>query len=97
MTYALTMTIQTCKQTVGNSDYSISTSEVNMLYNKPDPPDNVMLTFHTDNIAQEPNETLTLVLLAALETTDLPTGDGVFFRNITNVTIADSDSKRSSP
>ena len=87
------MTIQTCKQTVGNSDYSISTSEVNILYNKPDPPDNVMLTFHMDNIAQEPNETLALVL----KTTDLPTGDGVFFRNITDITIADSDSKRSRP
>ena len=46
-----------------------------------------------DAIAQEPNETLSLELVTTATTT-LPTGDAVFFRNILNISIIDSDSKR---
>ena len=58
---------------------------------RPTPPDNVVLTFRVDAIAQEPNETLSLELVPIVTT--LPTGDGVFFRNTLTMSIIDSDSK----
>ena len=63
------------------------------LYRTPDTPDDVVLSFNVDNIAQEMNETLTLGLTPA-ERTALPTGDGVFFRNNITIIIVDSDSKK---
>ena len=45
-----------------------------------------------DSIAQEANETFTIELVPR-EGTSQPTGDGVFFRNIFEVTIIDNDSK----
>ena len=60
------------------------------LFNRPTPPDNVVFTFCVDAIAQERNETLLLGLVPT-STTTLPTGDGVFFRKYTLLTIMDSD------
>ena len=52
--------------------------------------DNVMLTFHVDSVAQEPNETFTLTLNPVAQPTSR---DGLFFRNTIQVTIMDNDSK----
>ena len=60
-------------------------------YQRPDSPYLLVLTLHLDDIAQEPDETLSLHLTQLSET--LPTGDGVFFRSSMNITIIDSDSK----
>ena len=49
--------------------------------------------FCIDEIAQEENETLTLELDTTSGRNALPSGDGVFFRNMTDLTIVDSDSK----
>ena len=62
------------------------------LFRRPIPPDSVVFAFRVDAIAQEPNETLSLELVPTMSTT-LPTGDGVFFRNILTMNIVDSDSK----
>lgn len=62
------------------------------LYQNPDTPDDVVLYFNVDNIAQELNETLTLGL-TPIEGIVLPTGNGVFFRDNITIIITDSDSK----
>lgn len=77
----------------GDLDYTVDTAEVTASYNRLNLPSYVMLSFHVDKIAQEPNETLTLHL-TPLEMTTLPTGNGVFFRHSTDIIIADSDSKK---
>lgn len=48
------------------------------------------VSFITDDIAQEYNETVTLVLVP-LPTTILPTEEAVFFLNTTDMIIIDSD------
>lgn len=58
----------------------------------PDAPDNVVMYFNVDNIAQEVNETLTLAL-TPIDGLALPSGDGVFFRNNITIVIIDNDSK----
>ena len=65
------------------------------LFRRPDPPQDITFIFRTDAIAQEENETLILELVTTPETNARPSGDGVFFRNTINLTIVDSDSKRS--
>jgi hypothetical protein len=50
----------------------------------------VNVSFLVDDIAQEYNETVTLVLVP-LPTTNLPKGEGVFFLNTTDMTIIDAD------
>ena len=62
------------------------------LFRRPNPPDNVVITFNVDAIAQEQDETL-LLELVPMSTTTLPTGDAVFFRKCIVLTIVDSDSK----
>ena len=76
-------------------DYTLNTGQVRAFYRSPDPPDILTLNFRQDHIAQEPNETLSLSLSQKPGTTPLPTGDGVFFRSSINITIIDSDSKKS--
>ena len=49
-----------------------------------------MFILRTDSIAQENNETFTLELVHRAGT-NIPTGDGVFFRNTVDVTIIDTD------
>lgn len=51
-----------------------------------------MATFRVDSIALEPDETFSLELVP-LNGITLPSGDGVFFVNVINVTIIDHDSK----
>ena len=48
------------------------------------------VSFITDDIAQEYNETVTLVLVP-LSTTNLPKGEAVFFLNTTDMIIIDTD------
>ena len=76
-------------------DYTVSTNQVRFLYRRPDPPEDITFVFRTDAIAQEENETLILELVTTSGTNAPPSGDGVFFRNTINLTIVDSDSKRS--
>ena len=56
-------------------------------------PDNVVVTFRVDTIAQEPNETFTLTLNPTQTALDEPRRDGLFFRDTIQMTIMDSDSK----
>ena len=65
------------------------------LHHTPDTPDNVVLYFKVDNVAQEMNETLTLNL-TPISGIDLPTGNGVFFRSNITIIITDNDSKANS-
>ena len=67
----------------------IVTNEVRLLYDNPQP-SMVNVTFTTDDIAQEYNETVTLVLVP-LPTTNLPKGEAVFFLNTTDMIIIDTD------
>ena len=67
----------------------IVTNEVRLLYDNPQP-STVNVTFTTDDISQEYNETVTLVLVP-LPTTNLPKGEAVFFLNTTDMIIIDSD------
>lgn len=54
----------------------------------------VEVTFLTDGITQEGNESLTLRLIPIPSTLQtLPTGEAVFFGNVINLTIMDADSK----
>ena len=53
-------------------------------------PDNAIVTFRVDAIAQEPDETLTLQLDPVIPG---PMGDAVFFRDTITLTIVDSDSE----
>ena len=50
----------------------------------------VNVSFLADGIAQEYNETVTLVLVP-LSTTQIPTEEAVFFLNTTDMIIIDSD------
>ena len=52
---------------------------------------NVVVIFHVDSIAQEPNETFTLTLDPVVAPNPR---EGLFFQNTTEVTIRDSDSKQ---
>ena len=74
-------------------DYTISTGLVRFLY-RSSALSSVVCIFRTDNIAQEINETLTVELVQVPDTTALPTGDHVFFRNTIDMTIIDSDGKK---
>ena len=67
----------------------IVTNEVQLLYDNAQP-STVNVSFITDDIAQEYNETVTLVLVP-LPTTILPTGEAVFFLNTTDMIIIDTD------
>ena len=75
-------------------DYTVSTTQVRFLYRRPDPPDDVVVIFRVDDIAQESNETFTLELNCVPDGATLPTGSNVFFRNTINMTIIDSDGKK---
>lgn len=59
-------------------------------------PSIVNVSFLVDGVAQEYNETVTLVLVP-LPTTPLPTGEAVFFLNTTDMIIIDADRKYSYP
>ena len=76
-------------------DYTVSTNQVRFLYRRPDPPEDITFIFRIDAIAQEENETIILELVTTSGTNAPPSGDGVFFKNTINLTIVDSDSKRS--
>ena len=76
-----------------NFDYTVSTSQVRFLYRIPDSPEDILFVFRIDSIAQEEDETFSLELVVVPGTGAPPTGEGVFFRNILNMTIVDSDSK----
>ena len=69
-------------------DYTVNTSRIRALANGAVA--NVILTFHVDSIAQEPNETFTLTLVPFVAPNPR---EGLFFRNTIEVTILDSDSK----
>ena len=73
-------------------DYTVNTNQVRALFRRPDQPDSVVFNFNSDDIAQEPNETLILELVPT-ESTTLPTGNAIFFQNSINMIITDSDSK----
>ena len=56
----------------------------------------VNITFLSDGIAREGNESLTLYLNPTPSTLHaIPTGEAVFFKNAVNLTIMDADSKLS--
>ena len=56
----------------------------------------VNITFLTDGISQEGNESLTLLLNPTPSGLyAIPTGEAVFFKNAINPTIMDADSKLS--
>ena len=57
-------------------------------------PSIVNVSFLIDGVAQEYNETVTLVLVP-LHTAPLPTGEAVFFLNTTDMIIIDADRKYS--
>ena len=70
-------------------DYTVGTSLVRILAGSTTP-ENVIITFRVDGIAQEPDETLSLQLLPL---TSGPMGDAIFFRDLITLTIIDSDSE----
>ena len=72
-----------------SSDILVVTSEVRFSFENPQP-SMVNISFLIDDIAQEHNETVTLVLVP-LPTTNLPQGEGVFFINTTDMIIIDTD------
>ena len=64
------------------------------LYLTPDPPDDVILFFHVDGVAQEINETFTLeLMIASTSVGQQPTGVNVFFKDTINVTVVDNDGR----
>lgn len=67
----------------------INTAEVRALFHSPDPQD-VMVVFRADSVAQESDESFTLELVPS-SSTSLPTGESVFFRRTIDMTIIDSD------
>ena len=69
-------------------DYTVNTVRVMALANGQI--NNVALTIREDTIAQEPNETFTLILIPSVA--PIPR-EGSFFLNTTQVMIVDSDSK----
>ena len=70
-------------------DYTLNSPRVRALFTSP-APDNAIVTFRVDAIAQEPDETLILLLNPLIPG---PTGDAVFFRDNITLTIVDSDSE----
>ena len=70
-------------------DLMVLTSEVRFIVGDPQP-NTVNISFRIDGVAQEDNETVTLVLVP-LPTTNLPTGEAVFFLNTTDMIIIDTD------
>ena len=59
-----------------------------------DDPQNFVVYFHVDEIAQEPNETFALELIPQPSTfQNLPTREGIFIRSMVHLTIIDSDCK----
>ena len=55
-------------------------------------PERVNITFLTDGIPNEGNESLTLYLVPTPSSVHImPNGEAVFFRNTLNLTIMDSD------
>ena len=70
-------------------DYTVNTASVRALTSS-STPDNVEVTFRVDDIALESNETFTLTLDPVIPPTP---SDGLFFRNIIEMIIIDSDSK----
>ena len=77
---------------IGDSpDLTIVTSEVRFLFDNSQP-STVDVSFLTDDIAQEYNETVTLMLVP-LPTTNLPTGEAVFFLKTIDMTVIDTDGK----
>ena len=73
-------------------DYTIKTNFIRVIASAPDRVENVVYILRTDSTAQENNETFTLELIHRAGT-NIPTGDGVFFRNTVEVTIIDNDGK----
>ena len=67
----------------------VLTSEVRFIHGNPQP-STVNVSFLIDGVAQERNETVTLVLVP-LSLTNLPTGEAVFFLNTTDMIIIDTD------
>ena len=74
-----------------SSDLMVLTSEVRFNFDD-DQPSTVNVSFLMDGVAQEYNETVTLVLVP-LTSTNLPTGEAVFFLNTTDMIIIDTDGK----
>ena len=75
-------------------DYTVNTLRVRALFASPTP-DNVVVTFRVDAIAQEPNETFTLTLQPLGTAIERLMGtDGFFFRDTIEMIIEDSDSKK---
>ena len=74
-----------------NLDYTLGHPFVRALFES-STPDEVVATFRVDSIALEPDETFSLELVP-LNGVTLPSGDGVFFVNVMNVTIIDHDSE----
>ena len=70
-------------------DLMVLTSEVRFIHGNSQP-SAVNVSFLIDGVAQERNETVTLVLVP-LPTTTLPTGEAVFFLNTTDMIIIDTD------
>ena len=70
-------------------DYTVNNQTARAFFDAANP-DNVMVTFRVDTVAQEPNETFTLTLQTVL---DEPRRDGLFFLDTIEMTIVDSDSK----
>ena len=70
-------------------DYTVNTLTVRALFSSTTP-DNVVVTFRVDTIAQEPNQNFTL----RLDPVTPPTArQGLFFRDTIEMTIIDSDGK----
>ena len=67
----------------------VLTSEVRFMFDNPKP-SMVNVSFCTDNVAQENNETVNLEL-EPLPTTNIPTGEAVFFLSTTDMIIIDTD------
>ena len=72
-------------------DYTLSHLSIRALFER-STPDEVVATFRIDSVALEPDETFALELVP-IDGITLPSGLGVFFINIINVTIIDHDSK----
>ena len=72
-------------------DYTLGDPSVRALYERPIP-DEVVATLRIDSVALEPDETFALELVPRNGFT-LPSGLGVFFISVINVTIIDHDSK----
>ena len=70
-------------------DYTVNTVQVRALFSATQP-DNVVVTFHMDAIAQELNETFTLTLIPLVQPTPRR---GLFFYDSIQVTIIDSNRK----